>query len=471
MFSLKGAGRHSTGHSAAQRVPSHRDTVRGGPESMEISAPLPLSASNIGSFAYQTVKDRLPVILTRVIDYLYRERIALGLKYGEAAQEGTKEVVGRLSQMKNEMQTNKDLRLLHSPQPSNPYDDSELWNHQFERFVSKHEVPPKWFTAPWLYVECYMYTRIHEAFYLCDSLRDFDPFEEQKQKSLEGSHSAVEALTEKVLAVCNNLPSQTQDQLKQHVLKFFEVSLWGNQCDLSISGGADRSQETDVLSVLESLRSNIIVNDSSALWQLLVSLPEDQRDIVLVLDNAGFELVSDLCLITVLMEAGLTTSLTIHTKTRPWFVSDTTEKDLRWTIETLKESPGSVGEVAGKWFHYLSDGRWKVCNNKFWTTGYDFAEMSKIDPDLYSQLSKASLIIFKGDLNYRKLTGDLEWPTETMLEHALRGFSPAPLLAVRTAKGGPVVGLLPDQCHRIASVTQDWNVNGNYGMIQLCTFS
>lgn len=65
------------------------------------------------------------------------------------------------------------------------------------------------------------------------------------------------------------------------------------------------------------------------------------------------------------------------------------------TLLCFRESPGSVGEVAGKWFRYLSDGRWKVCKNKFWTTGYDFAEMSKIDPDLYSQLSKASLIIFK----------------------------------------------------------------------------
>lgn len=81
------------------------------------------------------------------------------------------------------------------------------------------------------------------------------------------------------------------------------------------------------------------------------------------------------------------------------------------------------------------------------------------------------ICIFQGDLNYRKLTGDLEWPTEAVLEDALRGFSPAPLLVLRTAKGGPVVGLLPGQCQRIASVTQDWNINGEYGMIQLCTFS
>lgn len=76
------------------------------------------------------------------------------------------------------------------------------------------------------------YKPISNSYYICfsDSLRDFDPFEEQKQKSLEDSHSAVGVLSEKVLAICNNLPSQTQDQLKQHVLKFFEVpiaiSLW-----------------------------------------------------------------------------------------------------------------------------------------------------------------------------------------------------------------------------------------------------
>ncbi|KAG0712003.1 Protein-glutamate O-methyltransferase [Chionoecetes opilio] len=437
---------------------------------MDLPLPPPLSGNNVGSFAYLTVKDRLPVILTRVIDYLHRERTSLGSRYGMAAQEGCKEVVGRLSQMKNEMQTNKDLQLLQA-QPTNPHDDSELWNHQFESYVSEHEVTPKWFTASWLYVECHMYARIHEALFLCNALREFDPFEEQKQKSLEDSLPAIEALIEKVSTTCTTLSSQTQDQLKQHVLTFFEVSLWGNRCDLSLSGGDERFQEGDVLLSLEKLRNKIIVNDSNMLWQFLTSLPEDQRDIVLVVDNAGFELVSDLCLLTVLMEAGLTTSLTIHTKTRPWFVSDTMETDLRWTVDKLRSHPGHVGQVAAKWSSYLSDGRWKICNNKFWTTGHDFSEMSKFGGDLYSQLSKASLIIFKGDLNYRKLTGDLEWPTDTKFEDALQGFRPAPLLAVRTAKGGPVVGLLPDQGKDIYSVDKDWNTTGDYGMIQLCTFS
>ncbi|MPC30091.1 hypothetical protein E2C01_023346 [Portunus trituberculatus] len=40
---------------------------------------------------------------------------------------------------------------------------------------------------------------------------------------------------------------------------------------------------------------------------------------------------------TILMEAGLTTSLTLYPKTRPWFVSDALEKDLRWTVDKLRE--------------------------------------------------------------------------------------------------------------------------------------
>lgn len=59
----------------------------------------------------------------------------------------------------------------------------------------------------------------------------------------------------------------------------FQISLWGNRCDLSISCGADRPQEADLIFSLDKLRPNILENNSDSLWQLLVSLPEDQRDI------------------------------------------------------------------------------------------------------------------------------------------------------------------------------------------------
>ena len=62
--------------------------------------------------------------------------------------------------------------------------------------------------------------------------------------------------------------------------------------------------------------------------------------------------------------------------------------------------------------------------------------MATAAPELYEELSDSKLVIFKGDLNYRKLVGDLDWPVQTSLSKALRGFRPAPLVALRTLVRG-----------------------------------
>ena len=62
--------------------------------------------------------------------------------------------------------------------------------------------------------------------------------------------------------------------------------------------------------------------------------------------------------------------------------------------------------------------------------------MATAAPELYEELSDSKLVIFKGDLNYRKLVGDLDWPVQTSLSKALRGFRPAPLVALRTVVRG-----------------------------------
>ncbi|KAK7056525.1 hypothetical protein SK128_024902, partial [Halocaridina rubra] len=231
------------------------------------------------TFAYLTVKDRLPIILTRVIDHLYREKDVIGSQYGEEAQEGCKRIVGSLSQLKNEMQTNKPLRLLQSRQPPTQYDDTDIWNREFDRSTVENEVEPKWYTASWLYVECYMYARIYEAFSLCDALQNYDPFSAPKDKSLIDSQQATDSLATHVLSLCNVIPTVAHQQLKTDFVNLLEVTLWGNKCDLSISGGADYAQSFDLIASLGQLRPNILDNHTESLWQLLVALPEDQRDI------------------------------------------------------------------------------------------------------------------------------------------------------------------------------------------------
>ena len=78
----------------------------------------------------------------------------------------------------------------------------------------------------------------------------------------------------------------------------------------------------------------------------------------------------------------------------------------------------------------------------FWTSPYDFNDMKQIAPDLYESLQReSSFLLIKGDLNYRKLIGDLNWPHHTPLAQAVRVFKPTSLCAVRTCKADLLANL------------------------------
>jgi damage-control phosphatase, subfamily III len=98
----------------------------------------------------------------------------------------------------------------------------------------------------------------------------------------------------------------------------------------------------------------------------------------------------------------------------PWFVSDTTKEDLELTLHSLETSDNeNLRELASRWRKRFKDGDFEFRAHPFWTYGFPYYEMKKQSPDLYAELGKSSFLIFKGDLNYRKLVGDLEWKYDT----------------------------------------------------------
>ena len=56
----------------------------------------------------------------------------------------------------------------------------------------------------------------------------------------------------------------------------------------------------------------------------------------IVMDNAGFELVSDLCLAEFLIAAKLAAEVRLRVKCQPWFVSDTMEHDVWWLLDQME---------------------------------------------------------------------------------------------------------------------------------------
>ena len=87
---------------------------------------------------------------------------------------------------------------------------------------------------------------------------------------------------------------------------------------------------------------------------------------------------------------------------------------------------------------------------------------------LYLHLAKSQLIIFKGDLNHRKLLGDRNWPHTTSFNEALHGFAPAPLCSLRTIKADLVVGLKNEIVNDLNLKQKNWMVSGEYAVIQFC---
>jgi hypothetical protein len=98
----------------------------------------------------------------------------------------------------------------------------------------------------------------------------------------------------------------------------------------------------------------------------------------------------------------------------------------------------------------------------YWTSPRLFWEMPK---HIHQELSQADLVISKGDANYRRLAGDLNWAPTTPFEDVMRYF-PTALLALRVLKAELALGLTPQQVQELDDQGPDWKFNGNWAVIQ-----
>lgn len=156
-----------------------------------------------------------------------------------------------------------------------------------------------------------------------------------------------------------------------------------------------------------------------------------------------------------------------HVKMIPWFVSDVMPGDFQWTLAALHQSTNLELKGFGmRLQEYIADQRLTCVGNHFWTSGYDYNQMNRACPELYGMLAESKLLIFKGDLNYRKLMGDINWLPTTAFEEALRGFRATDLCALRTVKADTVCGLKPGTFERLNDIDSKWMETGDYGLIQ-----
>lgn len=369
-----------------------------------------------------------------------------------------KDIVGNISKLKYELQTDKPFMLLEDDGA-----DRCAWNEFIEALPEDKQ---SYYSGVWLHAECYLYRRLKSFFLESVTLRNFDYFGQQKRDSFTGSLPAFITLATHMTELRQ---LQCTSDIKEGFEKLLKVNLWGNRIDLSISAGENVTQCADPFAMIAPLEECILANDSEQIWQALTggTTTKDCSTIDIIHDNAGYEFFTDLVFIDFCLTHNICERICCHVKTIPWFVSDVTPDDFSWTMEQLNCSDNlelrGFGMRLGE---YIQAGRLVCMPNDFWTSGYDYVAMEEKNDELFRSLQSSKCVIFKGDLNYRKLMGDINWETTTTFERALRTFSPSHICALRTIKADTVSGLKPGVAEELTARDERWMETGEFGLIQ-----
>jgi hypothetical protein len=245
--------------------------------------------------------------------------------------------------------------------------------------------------APFFDFEFWLYFRILEAVRFGETR--FDPFRAIKHRELDRHLRWADEAIGRTTTLTQGL----------------NLSLDANAHDLSQLGGPSASHDVG--------REELQIE------------PLSVSRLNLVTDNFGGEFVADLVLAIVAAEAG--TEVVIHVKQVPMFVSDTTADDVTILFDRIdKTSPFGARLQAA-----TERGGIRFATHPFWSAPKFFDRMP------VAELGRGDVLtVVKGDLNFRRLIGDVSVPVDTPFQ-SLATLPAAPVLSLRSIKSYCLAGM------------------------------
>lgn len=392
-----------------------------------LPVPPSLRGAETGSFAHHTVARRMPDIARRVL----QEN-----DLPEAAE-------ARMQTLIDDLPDAPVRRLTDTASP-----DAAAW----QRYIAAQN-GQDWLAVTWFFAETYFYRRIVEAVDFFAT--GYDPFQYQKHRGLETTLGQIEALAEQLQQALDD-PARH----REHLIRFLMQALWGNQADLSLWPAGEEGQPLHQDD--DTQEAHLLADDTEAVADYLAALGRPAL-VDVIADNAGFELIGDLCLVDYLLSSGQAASVRLHLKLHPTFVSDALIKDVAATIDYLRHTGTAAVQRLGERLHdHRRAGRLLLAEHPYWTSPLSGWEMPTA---VRAILAPADLIISKGDANYRRWLGDRHW-TYTLPFDQVVSYFPAPLVALRTIKAEVAAGIPPARVRQLNEEDPDWMTNGHWGLIQ-----
>ena len=380
--------------------------------------------SDPGSFARRTFEVRIPAIL--------REALDLNPSFDEEIRRNIEALHAEL--------TAGAIRGLIEKAP-----DRLFWDVAAAPYVGR-----SWLDVPWYWAEAFFYRRVLEAtcYFQPGPWQGIDPYAAKKR-----AEWAADAAPRAVAQLLAGLP---EEDLEAQCERLLHAALWGNRADLSYMVAAHLGATTAPVDE----RSNLLVDDSAALWRFLQANAGGR--VAILADNAGTELLMDVVLLDFLLTTGLAAEVHLHLKPQPMFVSDALIRDLADGLDALLLGGEAAAKLARRVDGHIVAGELILKTHWFNASSLFYSQMPD---DLRTDLARMDLVLVKGDANYRRLLDDAHWPPTTAFADAVAYF-PVPVAALRTLKGEIIVGLAPGQAERLAEEDAAWLVNGQRGVIQ-----
>lgn len=351
----------------------------------------------------------------------------------------SKRMLDLLTKLRQDLASNLPLCEIADGGPDQDYWNAQLEFHRGVTVSSSGVGAADWLNSAWLFSEFYFYRRVAEAFDHFGS--GVDPFELQKRAGLRDSLPVVASCLAHVFELLPLLGRGTDGErrrVRTDLLQFgIYTSLWGNKMDLSLwpasvdapgSGAGDNAAlgpaaasfsdraatsavEDGGVGALEHLQRVLAVNrpfliddcSAQALQWLLVPTVETEANVAIIVDNAGYEIVSDLLLAFLVLRCEAAPVVVLHVKAYPTFVSDATASDVIATLEVLSAHAEEAVSLFGReMLEHVAAGRVQVQPNACWCQPVPLYELP---PGVQRKLAGAKVVFVKGDANYRRLVG------------------------------------------------------------------
>ncbi len=394
-----------------------------------------ISTGEMNSFARKTIQYRKPAIIDRLMDFnVFPEKNARAL-------------TGLKEEMKEGKVVDPFERVGYSL-GSLDEESRDYWRADLPNYVGR-----SWLDIPFYFAEAYLYWRILIAVGYFDSRSAFfirDPFQSFKNRELFARGGGLDVGR----VIVDTLKEMRGEDKTAELL--IASSLWGNRIDLSLFSIAERSRER----ILTAQEEDLIINDMHRLKQIL----KEAAHISIVLDNSGHELVCDLLLSWFLLTKTRVDRIDLHAKKYPIYVSDSMVKDVDHTLAAFKfDSHPALSRIGRDLGAHAASGRLRLFDHPFWNSSLHFPDLPE---ELMRTLFASDVVLFKGDVNYRRLLSDRKWSFEARMEDIVT-YIPVSLALLRTMKSEIAVDLDENQSKALSSSDPEWLVNGERGMIRV----